>query len=161
MWNSSNSSVIGYSVSSEELSNLHDVYDSVDMDEANHKVTYILQFLWRDLTSQFDAIGPYFPLSGSIECRFPHSMVTRTMLAFQQFGFKTRALLCDGASSNLSLLKILCGFQDDDDNSSITSPYFLSPYDGEKVFLVICPSHQVCVHTRNYIMNLILLNHFM
>lgn len=131
-------------MSSEELSNLHDIYDSVDTDEASHKATYILQFLWRDLTSDFDAIGPYFSLPGSIESRFLYSMVTRTMLAFQEFGFKTRALLCDGASSNLSLLKILCGFQEDD-NLSVTNPYFISPYDGKKVFLVICPSHQVRV----------------
>ena len=63
-------------MSSEDLSNLDDVYELLDVDESNQKTNYILQFLWRDLTSSFDAIGLYFPLSGTIECRFLHSIVT-------------------------------------------------------------------------------------
>ena len=106
------------------------------------KGNYIFQFLWRDLTSSFDAIGPYFPLSGTIECRFLHSIVTRTMLAFHQFNFHVRALVCEGASSNLSLLKVLSGFSEDTD-SSCQKPWLFSPSDGEKVFLIVCPSHQV------------------
>lgn len=142
MFNSRNSSVIGYSVCSDDLANMHDVYDGLDADNSNKKATYVLQFLWRDLTSSFDVIGPYFALSGSVECSFLHSFVTRTMLAFQKYNFYTRALLCDGASSNLSLIKILCGF-DDSKESTVARPWFISPLDGKQVFLIICPSHQV------------------
>ena len=83
---------------------MHDVYDSLSEDEKCQK-TYVVQFLRRDLSSDFDVVGPYFNCSSSMEAHFLHSMVTRTMLAFSQFGFQVRALLCDGASSNLSLLK--------------------------------------------------------
>ena len=57
------------------------------------------------LTSDFDVTGPYFTCPSTIEM-FLHSIVTRTVLAFSQFGFGVRALLCDGASTNLSLLKL-------------------------------------------------------
>ena len=64
------------------------------------------------------------------------------MLAFCQFGFSVRALLCDGASSNLSLLKLLCGnINHEDVDLSETS--FKSPFDGKRVHLLVCPSHLV------------------
>ena len=142
IWNSANSSVTGYAMASEELSNLHDVYEQLDSEEMTQKTTYVLQFLWRDLTSDFDVLGPYFTLSGSIETRFLYSIVTRTMLAFRQFNFHVHALLCDGASSNLSLLKLLSG-TDELDEINGKCPWFISPYDGENFFLIICLSHQV------------------
>ena len=48
-----------------------------------------------------------------IEGKILHLMVTKTMLAFVQYGFSVRALLCDGVSSNLALLKLFCGVADD------------------------------------------------
>ena len=39
--------------------------------------------------------------------------MTRTTLAFTQHGFAVKALLSDGASSNLSLTKLLSGQSDD------------------------------------------------
>ena len=71
--------------------------------------SYALQFLWIDLSSDFDVIGPYFTCLATMEMRFLHSIVTRTMLAFTRFGFGVRAVLCNGCSSNLALLKLLCG----------------------------------------------------
>ena len=134
-------------MSAEDFQSLHDVYEAIDDDEACQKTTYILQFLWRDLTSDFDVIGPYFTLSSTIEARYLHSMVTKTMLAFQKYGFSVRCLLCDGASSNLALLKILCNHKESDD---VISSSFLSPYDGRNVYLIICPSHQVCIHVHEF-----------
>lgn len=127
-------------MSSEDLKSLHDVYDSLDTDEKCQKTSYVIQFLWRDLSSDFDAIGPYFTVSSTMESKFLHSIVTKTMLAFSQFGFSIRALVCDGASSNLSLLKLLCGASNDSDD---ISPWFKSPFDGRRVFLIVCHSHQV------------------
>ena len=63
------------------------------------------------------------------------------MLALSQFGFLVRVLLCDGASSNLSLLELLCGYSNN--QVDITQPSFKSPFDGKSVHLIICPSHQV------------------
>ncbi len=129
-------------MSSDEFLSLHDVYEDLNDEEKCQKTCYILQFLWRDLSSNFDAIGPYFNCSSSVEMQFLHSMVVRTMLAFCQFGFYVRALLCDGASSNLSLLKLLCDYTNDED-ITIQNPWFKSPFDGKNVYLVVCPSHQV------------------
>ena len=88
-----------------------------------------------------------FSLSGSIECRHLYSMVTQTMLVFHAFNIRVRTLLCDGASCNLSFLKLQCGSneKDDDELASIvpTKPWFVSPRDEEEVYLIICPSHQV------------------
>ena len=59
-----NSTVRGYAMSPEELPWLHDVFTSVG-DAFDHQKKNVLQFLWRDLTSRFDVIGPYFTCAGS------------------------------------------------------------------------------------------------
>ena len=141
IWNSSNSAIIGYAMSAEDFISLHDVYEGLMEDDKCQKTTYIIQFLWRDLSSDFDVVGPYFNCSASLETKSLHAMVIRTMLIFSQFGFVVRALLCDGASSNLSLLKLLCGHTNND--VDINQPSFKSPFDGRHVHLLVCPSHQV------------------
>ena len=83
----------------------------------------------------------YFTIPSTMEAKFLHGIVARTMLAFTQFGFGVRALLSDGASANLSLMKILCGHEDA--STMAISPWFTSPYNGKKVYLIVCPSHQV------------------
>ena len=143
IWNSSNSSIMGFSMSSDEFVTLHNVYEGLNDEEKCEKTSYMVQFLWRDLSSDFNVIGPYFNCSSSMEMQFLHSMVVRTMLAFCQFGFHVRALLCDGASSNLGLLKLLCGYVNNKD-MDIQTPWFKSPFDGKNVYLLVCPSHQVC-----------------
>ena len=60
------------------------------------ETTYVLQFMWRDLSSDFDVLGPYFNIPST---KYLHSLVTRTMLA-PLFGFGVKAMLSDGASSN-------------------------------------------------------------
>lgn len=44
-----------------DMASLHDIYENVDEDEECNKTDYILQFLWRDMTSDFDVLGPYLP----------------------------------------------------------------------------------------------------
>lgn len=91
-------------MSSEDMASLHDLYEAVDADEECHKTDYILQFLWRDMTSNYDVLGPYFTLSGTVEAQQLHSIVIKTLLVFNQFNFRVRGFLCDGASSNLALI---------------------------------------------------------
>ena len=79
-------------MSFDDFMSLHDVYDGLCQDEKCQKTAYILQFLWRDLSSDFDVVGPYFNSSTSLEVQSLHSMVIRTILAFCQFGFSV--LLC-------------------------------------------------------------------
>lgn len=118
--------------------------------------SYLAIELWKDTWSD---IQPFlvlmktvcikqhrgFTIPSTMEAKFLHGIVVRTMLAFTQFGFGVRALLSDGASTNLSLMKILCGHEDV--STTAISPWFTSPYDGNKVYLIVCPSHQVrCLH---------------
>ncbi len=129
-------------MSSEEFISLHDVYQGLSNDERCRKTTYMLQLIWRDLSSDFDVVGPYFNCPYTMETQFLLSIVVRTMLAFCRFGFHIRSLLCDGASSNFSLLKLLCGYMNDKEKE-IKEPWFKSPFDGSIVYLIVCPSHQV------------------
>ena len=60
MWNSRNQQIItiGLAMSPEDMSSLHDIYMTYDEDTKTEQTTYVLQFLWRDLTSKFDIVGP-------------------------------------------------------------------------------------------------------
>ena len=73
------------------------------------KTSYAVQFLWRDLTSGFDMIGPYFPVPNSMDSNILQECFILYLTAFSAYGFRVAIVLCDGASSNLTLLKILCG----------------------------------------------------
>ena len=87
-------------------------------------------------------------LSSSIETQYLHSIVVKSMLVFHQFKFHVCGLLCDGASTNLALLKQFCNHKNS--CNDLTSPWFISPFDGKKVYLIICPSHQVSLFIVNY-----------
>lgn len=137
-------------MSPEELPWLHDVFMSLGEDFDQQKTSYVLQFLWRDLTSRYDVIGPYFTCAGS----WDHKLwcVMRTIQAFTLYSFNVRVLVCDGASSNLALIKLLCGYEHgqlplaDGDDQFAVSASFENPYEDDedkRVFVVICPSHQV------------------
>lgn len=87
---------------------LHDVF-SAAVQPGAQKASYIVQFLWRDLTSSFDMIGPCFSIGNSMDSSVLQELVMMTLKAFTSYGFKVSILLCDGASSNLTLMKILSG----------------------------------------------------
>jgi len=64
-------------------------------------------------------------------------------------GFKTSILVCDGASSNLSVIKAshgchgMYGVSPGKDPYKI-KPWFVNPYDPlSHIYWLICPSHQV------------------
>ena len=46
---------------------LHDVYKLFDKDKAAEQTAYIMQFLWRDLTSSYDIVGPYYTNSEMLD----------------------------------------------------------------------------------------------
>lgn len=128
-------------MSSYEMKTLHDVYDGLVENETCQKTTYIMQFMWRDISWKFDVIGPYFTLGSSVEAKWPYPFVTKVMLSFHKYEFRICCLLCDGATSNLSLLKMMAGATKEQDE--ITSASFASPLYGRNVYLFVCPSHQV------------------
>lgn len=152
MWNSRNQKIIGLAMTQEDLASLQDIYQLVDHDSRTRQTSYILQFLWRDLTSPFDIVGPYYTSSDTLESKFILSCLLDTLRNFHVHGFHTCMCVCDAASSNVSTIKLTCGLSGVlGRNTAIADPhlirpYFQNPFDPtRKIFWIICPSHQVCV----------------
>lgn len=113
-----------------ELPVLHDALTST-IASGCQKTSCIVQFLWSDLMSGFDLIGPYIPV--------PKSMDSNVMKAF--------FMLC--------LKKILCGFlkatppineEPADERAQYSvDMLFTNPEHptGNALFAMLCPSHQV------------------
>ena len=150
MWNSRSQKLIGLAMSPEDMSSLHDAYQIVNEDTATKQTSYILQFLWRDLTSSFDVVGPYFTSNGQLESKFIVSCILRTVRLFHLYRFYTFVLVCDGASANVSAVKYFSGVSGayGKDEHAVDKhgiqPWFTHIFDpSKKIFWVICPSHQV------------------
>ena len=60
MWNSRSQALSRLAMTAEDMSSLIDVYQLLQKPKVAAQTSYILQFLWRDLTSNYDIIGPYF-----------------------------------------------------------------------------------------------------
>ena len=133
-----------------DQASLNDIYRLLREQEAAEQTSYILQFLWRDLTSEFDTIGPYFTALSSLESKFVISCVLETIKLFQLHGLTTSLLVCDGASSNAATIKVSHGHlgaysvkQNDNDVFEV-EPWMINPFNPpHHIFWLICPSHQV------------------
>ena len=107
-WNLKGGGITGFTMAEDELPVLCDVYSSV-IQSGCQKASYIVQFLWRDLTSGYDMIGPYFPVPNSMDANTLQQFFMLCLKSFSAYGFRVSIVLWDGASSNLTLLKMLCG----------------------------------------------------
>ena len=149
LFNSKNNAMIGYAMTAEEMWRLHDIY--LTLDKKQQKTNYIMQFLWRDLCSQFDVLGPYYTSVNSLEHKFVLACIFDAMVKLHQYSFKTKVIMCDGASSNLTALKMLMGHRgtfghsvkEDGIVSHVVIPKFYNPYTLEDIYLMICPTHQL------------------
>ena len=150
-WNSRNEELVGLARTSTEMQTLQDVYETLSSDRKTQRVSYVLQTLWRDLTSEYDIIGPYYTSASTIKSKFLLSCVMDAIYQFHVFHFETSLLICDGASSNLSLLKALSGrdgayTHDETQSDKFQVPVsFANPFTGQQL---ICPSHQVIQHVH-------------
>ena len=115
-----------------DMSTLHDAYQLVNEDTASKHTSYILQFLWRDLTSSFDVVGPYFTSSNPLESKFTVSCIIQTLRLFYLYSFHTCALVCDGAGANVSAIKSTCG---------TSGAYGIGPADDRHKVDVFSPIH--------------------
>ena len=146
--------ITGFSTTEDELCTLHDVFLSA-IQSGCQKASYIVQFLWRDFASSYDMIGPYFLVPNSMVSNILQEFFMQCLKEFSAFGFRVSIVLCDDASSNLTLLKMLCGYPRavlpvNADVEDLSEKYFLdisfsNPEDPSSipVFAMICPSHQV------------------
>ena len=165
MWNSKDHRIVGLAMTEKEQASLHDVFQNYSEDHRVQQTSYILQFLWRDLTSSFDIIGPYFTSDETMTAKKTYACVMETVKIFQVhinnilklnndlfiqvIGLKTSLLICDGASSNLTTLKAthghsgMYGISDTSDPYRV-QPWFINPYNPPNhIYWLICPSHQV------------------
>lgn len=103
---------------------------------------FALQFLFRDLTSDADIVGPYFLAGRTMDSRTLFPCVHDTIMLFESYNLRIRALVMDGASYNLSLAQYLCD-RTFGAKGSLHEPsaQFPNPLSGDPVFVIICPSH--------------------
>ena len=151
LWNSKNNKMIGYSMGPDELASLHDIYLHLDNEWKTRKTNYILQFLWRDICSAFDVMGPYYTCFSSLEHKFIVACVLDALTKLHTYGFKTKVIVCDGASSNLTAIKSFMGHKgtfrySSNENQQINhtiSPKVYNPLTDQDIFFIICPTHQM------------------
>ena len=146
---------IGMAMSSDELGSLHDVFQTLKPGHRTQKTSYVLQYLWRCTVSNFDILGPYYTSVEAMKAKLILSTLFDAMYAFQLYGFKTKAIICDGASTNLSAVKVLTGFgsgayghkegEGIEDVHEVQA-WFTNPFTNGKVYIIICPSHQVIIN---------------
>ena len=148
MWNSQFNKLIALAMTHKKQASLLDIYKYINI--TKEQTSYILQLLWRDLTSSYDIVGTYFTSSSSVENTFVTPCIFKTKL-FQCHGLKTSLLVCDGAAAHMSTIK------DSHDHSGAYSiqkegdqykfevtPWVTNPFNPPyKIFWVICPIHQV------------------
>ena len=150
-WNAKSNKFIGHALTHDDMAGLHDIYQELNEDTKTKKASYILQFLWRDVVTNVDIIGPYYTSQEGLDHKFMMSCVMETMHLFYMYDFQVVLLICDGASANLKLLKLLCSggcgvypVLDNEGNRRYEVPsHFRNIYTGEDVHVIICPSHQL------------------
>ena len=57
----------------------------------------------------YDIVGPYFTSHGTMNSKFLYSCVIETLKLFHLHSLKTLIIVCDGASSNLTMIKATQG----------------------------------------------------
>ena len=149
-WNSRNDALVGHSMLAREMSTLCDLYTNLEKRETPANTDYVKQTLWRDMTSDCDIVGPYYTSSGPFKAKTMLPCVLDALRKFHCHGFDVCALVCDGASSNLTMIKTLLGkkghfaVQKDLPDPHEVQAHFKNPFSGGKIHIMICPSHQVC-----------------
>ena len=95
-WNSRDHKFTGHVMTEEEMSSLCDVYQTLDPERKTACTHYILQTVWRDLSSKYDVLGPYFTSQKGFESKFLIVSIHETMLKFHWYGFHTAVIVVMG-----------------------------------------------------------------
>ena len=66
LWNSRNQKFVGHAMTCDEITTLCDVYQMLQPSFNEKRTSYVLQTLWRDLTSDFDIVGPHYTSEGTM-----------------------------------------------------------------------------------------------
>eukprot|EP00117_Sycon_ciliatum_P049175 scpid67563/ scgid34906/ len=147
LWNSKSEEIYGLAMTDEDMASLNDIFYELGSVDNTNRTEYVLQVIWRDLTSNFDVFGPYYTSSTSLDAKFTMACFLQSMQLLHSFGFKAIAAVFDGAATNLSMVKSMLGVHgafaaegnDHRINASIDHPYWRK----HKLSFVVCPSHQL------------------
>ena len=169
MWNSRNNRLMGLAMTPQDMSSLNDIYTLLQNSETSKQTSYVLQFLWRDLTSKFDIVGPYFTSATTVESKFVLACVLETVKLFQGHNLKTSILICDGGSSNVATIKASHGHhgaysvrstEDGAIDKYQVDPWMLNPFNPpHRIFWLICPSHQVTIYYMHLMLSKLVFHH--
>lgn len=151
LWNSSSEEIYGLSMTDSEMSGLHDIFETVRPDGNTLRASYVLQFLWRDMTGSFDVLGPYYTSASTLDSKFVLVCLYDCIRLLQMYGFQTSAIVCDGAATNLSLMKSMLGCrgafgmtaEGGADRHIVPASVDHPILPNRRLFFIICPSHQL------------------
>ena len=73
------------------------------------QTSYMLQFFWHDLSSNYNIDGQYFTHADSVDSKFILRCVLETIKVFQHHGLKTSFLVCNGCAANFTTIKATLG----------------------------------------------------
>ena len=121
------------------------------MDLFQVQLSNVPQYVWHNLGYIFDVIGPYFTPSKSFKQAYLIACVFEIMRACYAYEFSATCLVCDGASTNLNVIKALIGVSGSFGSHVLNGktdhsiqPSFPNPFDnGRLCYCIICPSHQM------------------
>ena len=93
-WNSKNGELCGIAMDNQDLTSLSDLYKQLKKGatepESPVAAEYFLQFLWRDLSSDFDVIGPHYSSTSTMDASFTTACLMDALRAFQIYMFKVK-----------------------------------------------------------------------
>ena len=85
LWNSRNQTLSGLAMTYKDLVPLNDIYQYLEEPQNPKQTSYVLQFLWKDVTSSYDIVGPYFTSAQSVDMNFLITCIFETVKLFQKF----------------------------------------------------------------------------
>ena len=100
IWNSKNNQILGIAMNSDDLPSLHDINSLLDEDEKIKETHYMLQFVWRDLNSKYDIIGPYYSSAQGFDSTLRWPVYEMLYISLRRIHFLFLAIIGDGASWN-------------------------------------------------------------
>ena len=145
IWNNKTNAFVGIAMEESEYAFIKDVFTPHGQNKPRG-AKYVLQFLWRDLTSKYDLIGPYFMSPQSVDHVFLTGCLFETMRALHAYDFRIICLACDGASTNMTVLKHTLGITGTFpiDTEFRLNVSFDNPFEtGMKCHWIICRAHQL------------------
>eukprot|EP00733_Pompholyxophrys_punicea_P000980 Pompholyxophrys_punicea_v1_NODE_402_length_2054_cov_4.557279.p2 type:complete len:183 gc:universal NODE_402_length_2054_cov_4.557279:1184-636(-) len=144
------------------MQSLHDVFETLDK-KIDKPASYVLQTLWRDCTSDFDFIGPYFlNEKKGFEHKYLITCLRDTIKMGEIYGFGTGLVIVDGVTENLAMIKALVGHYNNPRHTkrfqqyhhgtpseqhfvpcSMENPHRADRADGPRIYFIICLSHEL------------------